>query len=105
MKFKELFLRVPPGHEAYPVDVFFLHSRLLERADKLNCDLVKKINDMHVLVKSYFISTNLGCKANKQTNIIQCFSRSTLSSIKMHTIQDCKTNKSIISSLDIPLYI
>ncbi|MGC6516873.1 MAG: F0F1 ATP synthase subunit alpha [Candidatus Puniceispirillaceae bacterium] len=33
-----LLLRRPPGREAYPGDVFFLHSRLLERAAKLNAD-------------------------------------------------------------------
>jgi len=34
-----LLLRRPPGREAYPGDVFFLHSRLLERAAKVNDDL------------------------------------------------------------------
>jgi F-type H+/Na+-transporting ATPase subunit alpha len=34
-----LLLRRPPGREAYPGDVFFLHSRLLERAAKMNQDL------------------------------------------------------------------
>ena len=34
-----LLLRRPPGREAYPGDVFFLHSRLLERAAKLSDDL------------------------------------------------------------------
>nr|YP_009488778.1 ATP synthase subunit alpha [Grateloupia filicina]AWD77274.1 ATP synthase subunit alpha [Grateloupia filicina] len=34
-----LLLRRPPGREAYPGDVFYLHSRLLERAAKLNADL------------------------------------------------------------------
>lgn len=34
-----LLLKRPPGREAYPGDVFYLHSRLLERASKLNDDL------------------------------------------------------------------
>ncbi len=34
-----LLLRRPPGREAYPGDVFFLHSRLLERAAKLHADI------------------------------------------------------------------
>lgn len=34
-----LLLRRPPGREAYPGDVFYIHSRLLERAAKLNDDL------------------------------------------------------------------
>ncbi len=34
-----LLLRRPPGREAYPGDVFYIHSRLLERASKLNDDL------------------------------------------------------------------
>jgi F-type H+-transporting ATPase subunit alpha len=34
-----LLLRRPPGREAYPGDVFYLHSRLLERAAKLNAEL------------------------------------------------------------------
>ncbi|MBN1595746.1 F0F1 ATP synthase subunit alpha [candidate division FCPU426 bacterium] len=34
-----LLLRRPPGREAYPGDVFYLHSRLLERASKLNAQL------------------------------------------------------------------
>lgn len=33
-----LLLRRPPGREAYPWDIFYLHSRLLERAAKLNAD-------------------------------------------------------------------
>ena len=34
-----LLLRRPPGREAYPGDVFYLHSRLLERAAKMNSKL------------------------------------------------------------------
>jgi F-type H+-transporting ATPase subunit alpha len=38
-----LLLRRPPGREAYPGDVFYLHSRLLERAARVNADFVEKI--------------------------------------------------------------
>jgi F-type H+-transporting ATPase subunit alpha len=43
-----LLLRRPPGREAYPGDVFFLHSRLLERAAKITDDIevAKKMNDL-----------------------------------------------------------
>ena len=40
-----LLLRRPPGREAYPGDVFYLHSRLLERAARINADYVEKITD------------------------------------------------------------
>jgi F-type H+-transporting ATPase subunit alpha len=36
-----LLLRRPPGREAYPGDVFYLHSRLLERAAKVNSKLTR----------------------------------------------------------------
>lgn len=40
-----LLLRRPPGREAYPGDVFYLHSRLLERAARINADAVEKITN------------------------------------------------------------
>ncbi len=43
-----LLLRRPPGREAYPGDVFYLHSRLLERAAKINANdaIAQKMNDL-----------------------------------------------------------
>ncbi len=38
-----LLLKRPPGREAYPGDVFYLHSRLLERAARINADYVEKL--------------------------------------------------------------
>ena len=43
-----LLLRRPPGREAYPGDVFYLHSRLLERASRVNADYVEKMTDGQV---------------------------------------------------------
>lgn len=40
-----LLLRRPPGREAYPGDIFYLHSRLLERASRVNADYVSKMTD------------------------------------------------------------
>jgi len=40
-----LLLRRPPGREAYPGDVFYLHSRLLERSSRINAEQVEKITD------------------------------------------------------------
>ncbi|MDP0561580.1 MAG: F0F1 ATP synthase subunit alpha [Candidatus Endonucleobacter sp. (ex Gigantidas childressi)] len=40
-----LLLRRPPGREAYPGDVFYLHSRLLERAARVNPDYVEKLTN------------------------------------------------------------
>ena len=48
-----LLLRRPPGREAYPGDVFYLHSRLLERAAKVinNNDVAKNMNDLPESIK------------------------------------------------------
>lgn len=48
-----LLLRRPPGREAYPGDVFYLHSRLLERAAKVikNDDIAKTMNDLPDSIK------------------------------------------------------
>jgi F-type H+-transporting ATPase subunit alpha len=43
-----LLLRRPPGREAYPGDVFYLHSRLLERAARVNVDYVEKFTNGEV---------------------------------------------------------
>ncbi len=48
-----LLLRRPPGREAYPGDVFYLHSRLLERAAKVinNDEIAKNMNDLPPSIK------------------------------------------------------
>ena len=47
-----LLLRRPPGREAYPGDVFYLHSRLLERASRVNADYVEKLTGGEVKGKT-----------------------------------------------------
>jgi len=47
-----LLLRRPPGREAYPGDVFYLHSRLLERAARVNEEYVEKFTDGAVTGKT-----------------------------------------------------
>ena len=47
-----LLLRRPPGREAYPGDVFYLHSRLLERAARVNAEYVEKATDGKVKGKT-----------------------------------------------------
>ena len=47
-----LLLRRPPGREAYPGDVFYLHSRLLERASRVNADYVEQFTNGEVKGKT-----------------------------------------------------
>ncbi len=47
-----LLLRRPPGREAYPGDVFYLHSRLLERAARVNAEYVEKMTNGEVKGKT-----------------------------------------------------
>ncbi len=47
-----LLLRRPPGREAYPGDVFFLHSRLLERSARVNEDYVERMTNGEVKGKT-----------------------------------------------------
>ncbi|MDX1799691.1 MAG: F0F1 ATP synthase subunit alpha [Marinobacter sp.] len=47
-----LLLRRPPGREAYPGDVFYLHSRLLERASRINAAEVEKLTNGDVKGKT-----------------------------------------------------
>jgi F-type H+-transporting ATPase subunit alpha len=47
-----LLLRRPPGREAYPGDVFYLHSRLLERAARVNVDYVEQMTNGKVKGKT-----------------------------------------------------
>ncbi len=47
-----LLLRRPPGREAYPGDVFYLHSRLLERAARVNADYVEKFTNGEIKGKT-----------------------------------------------------
>jgi F-type H+-transporting ATPase subunit alpha len=47
-----LLLRRPPGREAYPGDVFYLHSRLLERAARVNADYVEQFTNGEVKGKT-----------------------------------------------------
>src|SRR3569623_279737 len=73
-----LLLRRPPGREAYPGDVFYLHSRLLERAARVNADYVEKITKGAVKGKTGsltalpIIETQAGdVSASAQTKVIK----------------------------------
>ena len=60
-----LTLRRPPGREAYPGDMFYLHSRLLERAVKMNDGIRRGFNDGSAIIEtqagdvSAYIPTNV----------------------------------------------
>ena len=47
-----LVLRRPPGREAFPGDIFYLHSRLLERAARVNPDYVERLTNGKVKGKT-----------------------------------------------------
>ena len=49
-----LLLRRPPGREAYPGDVFYIHSRLLERAARVNAEYVEKFTSGKVKGRTTF---------------------------------------------------
>ena len=72
-----LLLKRPPGREAYPGDVFYLHSRLLERAARVNADYVEKFTNGEVkgqtgsLTALPVIETQAGdVSASVPTNVI-----------------------------------
>jgi len=47
-----LLLKRPPGREAFPGDIFYLHSRLLERASRVNADYVERVTNGKVKGKT-----------------------------------------------------
>ena len=62
-----LLLRRPPGREAYPGDVFYLHSRLLERSARVNEEYVEKATNGRVKGKTGSLTSNTWCCRGRGT--------------------------------------
>src|SRR5690606_1651657 len=74
-----LLLRRPPGREAYPGDVFYLHSRLLERAARVNAEYVQKF--MNGEVKGQTCSLKALPIIETEAGVVTAFGPSSLISI------------------------
>ena len=59
-----LLLRRPPGREAYPGDVFYLHSRLLERAAKMNDDYGGGSLTALPIIETQVYGQNVSCRVH-----------------------------------------
>ena len=67
-----LLLRRPPGREAYPGDVFYLHSRLLERASRVSADYVEKFTNGAVTGKTGSLTALRSSKPRRATSRPSC---------------------------------
>ncbi len=65
-----LLLKRPPGREAYPGDVFYLHSRLLERAARVNADYVEEFTKGEVKGKTGSLTALPIIETQVPTNVI-----------------------------------
>lgn len=66
-----LLLRRPPGREAYPGDVFYLHSRLLERAAKMSEDYAGGSLTALPVIETQ-VSAALPLKITRKKNFVEC---------------------------------